>query len=112
MPIAKSPVGILPWLIHLIITLQKQSAFYKKLFSSDLKIITGIQEAQLISLARNTNMNVLHDYSLYIDVGGGSTELILISDGKLVDKIACPNILRSCTIDVSRTVHTHSIGSF
>lgn len=51
----------------------------------DLKIITGIQEAQLTSLARNTNMNVLHDYSLYIDVGGGSTELSYYKGQELVD---------------------------
>ncbi len=51
----------------------------------DLKMITGIQEAQLISLARNNNMNVIHDYSLFIDVGGGSTELSYYKGTELVD---------------------------
>lgn len=51
----------------------------------DLKIITGIQEAQLISLARNSNMDANHDYSLYIDVGGGSTELSYYRGKELVD---------------------------
>jgi len=53
----------------------------------DIKIISGQKEAELIlsnhvekfSLDENKNY-------LYIDVGGGSTELILLSKGKLVDK--------------------------
>ena len=59
---------------------------YKKT-GIDIKIISGQKEAELIlsnhverfSLDENKNY-------LYIDVGGGSTELILISEGKLVDK--------------------------
>lgn len=59
---------------------------YKKT-DIDIQIISGQKEAELIlsnhvekfSLEANKNY-------LYIDVGGGSTELILLSKGKLVDK--------------------------
>ncbi len=59
---------------------------YKKT-GIDIKIISGQKEAKLIlsnhvekfSLEENKNY-------LYIDVGGGSTELILLSNGKLVNK--------------------------
>ncbi len=53
----------------------------------EIEVISGSEEADIIfsnqvgdfEFSDNTNY-------LYIDVGGGSTELILISDGKLVDK--------------------------
>ncbi|MEZ5022185.1 MAG: exopolyphosphatase [Chitinophagales bacterium] len=53
----------------------------------DINVISGSEEADIIfsnqlgegPFSENTNY-------LYIDVGGGSTELVLISDGKLVDK--------------------------
>lgn len=41
----------------------------------ELKIIDGLDEAKIISDASNVNMQKPYDYSLYIDVGGGSTEL-------------------------------------
>jgi exopolyphosphatase/guanosine-5'-triphosphate,3'-diphosphate pyrophosphatase len=41
----------------------------------DLHLIEGRQEAQIISNSGNTNLIKEHPYSLYIDVGGGSTEL-------------------------------------
>lgn len=41
----------------------------------ELKIIDGLTEAKIISEAGNTNLDKPHDYSLYIDVGGGSTEV-------------------------------------
>ncbi len=52
----------------------------------ELKVITGQEEASYIydnHIAEH--MNKLESY-LYIDVGGGSTELTLFSDGKLVFK--------------------------
>lgn len=53
----------------------------------DIKIITGQKEAELI-LSNHVEKFQLHENNdyLYIDVGGGSTELILLSKGKLVDK--------------------------
>ncbi len=40
-----------------------------------LHIIDGIQEAKIICGADNVNLEKPNEYSLYIDVGGGSTEL-------------------------------------
>jgi exopolyphosphatase/guanosine-5'-triphosphate,3'-diphosphate pyrophosphatase len=58
----------------------------KKETGIDIEIITGQQEAAFIyenHVAENMNANESY---LYIDVGGGSTELTLFSDGKLVAK--------------------------
>ena len=52
----------------------------------DIKVITGEEEASFIyenHIAENMNSNESY---LYIDVGGGSTELTFFSDGKLVTK--------------------------
>ena len=52
----------------------------------DIKIISGDEEANYIyesHVAENLNSNESY---LYIDVGGGSTELTFFSDGKLVAK--------------------------
>lgn len=50
----------------------------------DLKIIDGLTEAKIISSAGNTNLYKPHDYSLYIDVGGGSTELTWYNQDNLL----------------------------
>jgi exopolyphosphatase / guanosine-5'-triphosphate,3'-diphosphate pyrophosphatase len=52
----------------------------------DLKVISGQEEATFIyenHVAENMNKDSSY---LYIDVGGGSTELTFFSDGKLVNK--------------------------
>lgn len=52
----------------------------------DIKVISGEDEASFIyenHVAENMNSNESY---LYIDVGGGSTELTFFSDGKLVTK--------------------------
>ena len=52
----------------------------------DIKIISGQEEASFVyenHIAENMNTDETY---LYIDVGGGSTELTLFSDGKLVAK--------------------------
>lgn len=53
----------------------------------DIKIISGQKEAEFIlsNHVEKFQLDVNKNY-LYIDVGGGSTELILLSKGKLVDK--------------------------
>jgi exopolyphosphatase/guanosine-5'-triphosphate,3'-diphosphate pyrophosphatase len=58
----------------------------KKETGIDLKVITGEEEASYIyenHVAENLNNQESY---LYIDVGGGSTELTFFSDGKLVSK--------------------------
>ena len=52
----------------------------------DIKVISGEEEANYIYenyVAENLNINESY---LYIDVGGGSTELTFFSDGKLITK--------------------------
>jgi exopolyphosphatase/guanosine-5'-triphosphate,3'-diphosphate pyrophosphatase len=53
----------------------------------DIQIISGQKEAEFI-LSNHVEKFQLEENKnyLYIDVGGGSTELILLSKGKLVDK--------------------------
>ena len=52
----------------------------------NIKVITGEEEASYIYENHVAeNLNALESY-LYIDVGGGSTELTFFSDGKLVSK--------------------------
>lgn len=52
-----------------------------------IEIITGDQESEIIfgNHIEKLYANDARNY-LYIDVGGGSTELILMSDGELIDK--------------------------
>ncbi|MGZ5285616.1 MAG: Ppx/GppA phosphatase family protein [Flavisolibacter sp.] len=58
----------------------------KKETGIDLRVITGEEEATFIYENHVAeNLNNLESY-LYIDVGGGSTELTFFSDGKLVAK--------------------------
>lgn len=59
----------------------------KKKTEIDIKIITGQKEAEFIfsNHVEKFQLDENKNY-LYIDVGGGSTELILLSKGKLVDK--------------------------
>ena len=55
----------------------------------EIEIISGQKEADIIftNPLESNNFNEDHNF-LYIDVGGGSTELIIISDGQLIDKIS------------------------
>ncbi len=57
----------------------------KKETGFEIMVIDGDKEAAIISQASNTNMIKAHDYSLYIDVGGGSTELSWFEKDKLLD---------------------------
>ncbi|MFW5804978.1 MAG: Ppx/GppA family phosphatase [Bacteroidales bacterium] len=50
----------------------------------NLKIIDGIQEAKIISKATNANFQLVYDDTLFIDVGGGSTEISYFSEGAFV----------------------------
>lgn len=59
---------------------------YKKT-GIQIQIISGQKEAELILSNHVEKFQLESDKNyLYIDVGGGSTELILLSKGKLVDK--------------------------
>lgn len=45
--------------------------------------INGDKEAEIISKSVNTNLHKEHDHSLYIDVGGGSTEISWFENDEL-----------------------------
>jgi exopolyphosphatase/guanosine-5'-triphosphate,3'-diphosphate pyrophosphatase len=50
----------------------------------NIEIITGNNEAELIFNSQNASLGKLLTNSLYIDVGGGSTEITIFSKGKAV----------------------------
>ncbi|MFW5687599.1 MAG: exopolyphosphatase [Bacteroidota bacterium] len=45
----------------------------------DIQLIDGVEEARMVSGVQNLDLVHKYNYSLYIDVGGGSTELSLMS---------------------------------
>ncbi|MFW5758498.1 MAG: Ppx/GppA phosphatase family protein [Bacteroidota bacterium] len=45
----------------------------------NIEIIDGVEEAKIVSSVQNIDLLKDYEYSLYVDVGGGSTELSLIS---------------------------------
>ncbi len=57
----------------------------KKETGFDLHMINGKSEAEIISNSGNTNLNQEHPNSLFIDLGGGSTELSWYENNILVE---------------------------
>ena len=49
-----------------------------------IEIIDGVQEAQIVGAVQNLDMVKDFKYSLFVDVGGGSTELSLMSEKRIV----------------------------
>ncbi|MDD2386201.1 MAG: Ppx/GppA family phosphatase [Bacteroidales bacterium] len=54
----------------------------------DLKIIDGIREAEILSQANNIYINKKYDNTLYIDVGGGSTECSFFKKEKFISSMS------------------------
>lgn len=50
----------------------------------DIEIITGNSEAELIFNSQNASLGKLLTNSLFVDVGGGSTEITIFSKGKAI----------------------------
>lgn len=50
-----------------------------------IQIISGVEEAEIISAVQNPDLKSDFKYSLYIDVGGGSTELSLVSQKVILE---------------------------
>jgi len=50
----------------------------------EIILIQGDKEAEIIAKSENSNIIKIHDYSLYIDVGGGSTEISWFKGEKLL----------------------------
>lgn len=49
-----------------------------------LRVVDGIEEAKIISKVNNIYINRIYDDTLYVDVGGGSTECSLFSHDKFI----------------------------
>jgi exopolyphosphatase / guanosine-5'-triphosphate,3'-diphosphate pyrophosphatase len=49
-----------------------------------VKVITGLQEAELITASDNISLNNRFKYKMYIDVGGGSTEISVLQEHEIV----------------------------
>lgn len=54
----------------------------------ELNIIDGLKEAEILSKANNIYINKQHDDTLYVDVGGGSTEFSLFHKDRFIDSIS------------------------
>jgi exopolyphosphatase / guanosine-5'-triphosphate,3'-diphosphate pyrophosphatase len=54
----------------------------------DVSIIDGIEEARILCAANNISINKKYRYMMYIDVGGGSTEISMLKDHVLIDSVS------------------------
>lgn len=50
-----------------------------------IEIIDGVEEAKIVSAVQNLDQLKDYNYSMYVDVGGGSTEISIISKKKLIE---------------------------
>ena len=51
----------------------------------EIDVISGIQEARLVHLAVSQKLDMERGEALLVDIGGGSVEVVLTSDGLLID---------------------------
>ena len=51
----------------------------------DVKIIDGLEEARIVGATNIIDVDCKYKYAMYIDVGGGSTEISVVQNHKLVD---------------------------
>ena len=51
----------------------------------EIDVISGIQEARLVHLAVSQQLDMERGEALLVDIGGGSVEVVLTSDGLLID---------------------------
>jgi len=59
-------------------------AAIKKETGIDLKVISGLEEARLITAADNTVMNSHHKYKMFVDLGGGSMEISVLQENHII----------------------------
>jgi len=62
-----------------VIKLLKQEA------GIEIEVIDGIEEAKIVSMVSNLNFNGSFNRVMYIDVGGGSTEISILQNQKIID---------------------------
>jgi exopolyphosphatase / guanosine-5'-triphosphate,3'-diphosphate pyrophosphatase len=51
----------------------------------NIEIIDGIEEAKIVCAADNMQVSSRYKFTMYVDVGGGSTEISLLKDHTLID---------------------------
>lgn len=54
----------------------------------EIRIIDGIEEANILGATNNINVSGKHNLSMYVDVGGGSTEISIVLNHKMIDSIS------------------------
>lgn len=70
----------------------------KKKSGIDIRIISGLEEAMIITASNNINVSDSFNYKMYIDVGGGSTEISILKGHEVVQS-------RSFNIGTIRMLH-------
>ena len=50
----------------------------------NIRVITGLEEAEIVTASNNIAIKKRYKYKMYVDVGGGSTEISLLQDHKIV----------------------------
>lgn len=53
-----------------------------------IEIIDGVEEANFVSAVSNLPLVRKFKYSMFVDVGGGSTEISVLSDSKLIESVS------------------------
>ncbi len=51
----------------------------------EIEIIDGLKEASLLSAVSDMRIAKEHDFVMFVDVGGGSTEISILKDRKIID---------------------------
>lgn len=57
----------------------------KKETGINVRIIDGIEEAQVVCASNNLSIGKKYSLTMYVDVGGGSTEISVLKNHKLID---------------------------
>ena len=70
---------------------REAAAIVKKKTNIKIEIIDGKNEAAIIASSDLNHFIKTNENYIYVDVGGGSTEFSLFSDGDQLPSINCPN---------------------
>jgi len=57
----------------------------KKETGINIKVITGIEEADIVTASNHVMLKEQFKYKMYVDVGGGSTEISLLENRKIIE---------------------------
>jgi len=60
----------------------------KKETSIEVSIIDGLEEAQLVCASNNINISKKYSLTMYVDVGGGSTDISVLRNHVLIDSVS------------------------